>query len=342
MNAVLKAQTKPAQLLLLGVGGVGRAFLERMATLRPASLQLIGAANSRRAWQAKITENGGLGSDADTEVEALLARLHPGDVLVDASASDAVAAQHASWLARGIHVVTANKLGAGGPLSRWQAIAAAQRSGGACYGDAATVGAGLPLLRSLRSLQCGGDRIEALAGVLSGTLAWLFDGFDGRTAFSTRVQRAVAQGYAEPDPRCDLGGVDVLRKLLILSRACGVPLQEQDVRLVPVLAVDSVLDADVWGGIDTALAERAGDAMSHGEVLRFVARWDAAGARIGLESLALDDPLAGGRGCENRLSIRSSRYRDPPLLIAGPGAGTAVTAAALLDDALTASSAGAA
>ena len=126
----------------------------------------------------------------------------------------------------GKHVVTANKLGNGGDLARAQAIAEAGAVGSACYGDAATVGAGLPVLRTIRQLVAGGDRIHAIEGVLSGSLAWLFGRYDDGRPFSDLVREARALGFTEPDPRIDLSGDDVRRKLLILARAAGVACVE--------------------------------------------------------------------------------------------------------------------
>jgi homoserine dehydrogenase len=269
---------------------------------------------------------------------ALPAGFEPGDIVVDATASAELAAWHPRWLRQGLHVVSANKLGLGGPLLRQHDIRTLA-SDGRHYGDSATVGAGLPLLRTLRELRAGGDRIGAIVGVLSGTLAWLFDGYDGSEPFSQRVQAAVALGYAEPDPRVDLSGEDVRRKLLILARAAGYALEDVEVR------VDSLLTPDIEAaapsalaaalrGLDAPLAERAARSARDGKVLRYVARFDAAGARIGLEALPPDDPIALGRGCDNRVAIWSTRYRDRPLQIQGPGAGAEVTAAALVDDLL--------
>jgi homoserine dehydrogenase len=196
------------------------------------------------------------------------------------------------------------------------------------------------LLRTLRELQAGGDRIHAVAGVLSGSLAWLFNHYDGLRPFSKFVRAARDAGYTEPDPRDDLSGEDVRRKLLILSRAAGHALEADAVQvdsLVPdALAALAPGDVDAaLPSLDAPLRERYAAAYKNGEKLRFIARLQAGGlATVGLEALAADHPLAGGAGTDNRVAIWSDRYREQPLLIQGPGAGAGVTAAALLDDAL--------
>lgn len=333
----------PRRIALLGVGTVGRALLARLQAEPDPRRPLCLVANSRRRLHAPQGLDPAAAAAALADAPAhdgsglLLPQLQPGDIVVDASASAALAAWHPRWLRQGLHVVSANKLGLGGPLLRHHEIRALAGAG-LHYGDAATVGAGLPLLRSLRELRAGGDRIRAVAGVLSGTLAWLFDGYDGGAPFSQRVRAAVARGYAEPDPRVDLSGEDVRRKLLILARTAGFPLEHSEVQVESLLgdALRGAPDAAAVDGLlptlDAALATRARRAAQAGRVLRYVARLDEGGARVGLEALAVDDPLAGGGGCDNRLAIWSSRYDERPLVIQGPGAGAAVTAAALLDD----------
>lgn len=342
----------PARVALLGTGTVGRAVCARLAgwqgTPLGQRLSLVHAANSRVA----LGDPAGIAIEADalslrhaslpSSLEAAETALAGGGIriLIDATASEAVAARHAHWLANGIHVVTACKLGQGTGLARWHAIQAARRTGGTRYGDSATVGAGLPILRALRALQDGGDRIHAIAGVLSGSLAWLFNHYDGLRPFSGFVRQARDAGYTEPDPRDDLSGEDVRRKLLILARASGFPLEAAAVRvesLVPAAlaalpreALDAALPA-----LDAPLRERYANADKDGAKLRFVARLQADGcATVGLEALPSDHPLVGGGGTDNRVAIWSDRYRVQPLLIQAPGAGAEVTAAALLDDAL--------
>ncbi|WP_386262737.1 homoserine dehydrogenase, partial [Xanthomonas translucens] len=262
-----------------------------------------------------------------------------GDIVVDATASEAVAQRHAEWLARGVHVVTANKLGQGAALARAEQIHAARHAAGAHYGDSATVGAGLPLLSSLRALAAGGDHIHAVEGVLSGSMAWLLHRYDGSRAFSDCVREAAAAGYTEPDPREDLSGEDVRRKLLILARAAGLSLRAEQVQvdslLPPALAAAAPQEVDAaLSALDAPLAARLAQTRANGACLRFVGRFDAHGASVGLRELPLAHPLASGAGTDNRVAIHSDRYLQQPLLIQGPGAGAEVTAAALLDDVL--------
>jgi len=345
-------QSAPRRLALLGTGTVGSAFVARYQRLLASGAELprfASLANSRGARDCGIDPAGALHVAASLPRTSAacdfdIAALADGDVIVDATASDAVAANHAVWLARGVHVVTANKLGNGAELSRAQAITRARRESGARYGDSATVGAGLPLLRSLRELVAGGDRIHALEGVLSGSLAWLFDRFDGMRPFSGFVREARAAGYTEPDPRIDLSGEDVRRKLLILARAAGLPLEAHHVQVdslvTALLAAASMEDLDAQLPLlDAPLRARYQQAYRDGSRLRFIGHFDAGihgdcRASVGLRALPATHPLCGGSGTDNRVAIRSCRYHKQPLVIQGPGAGAEVTAAALLDDVL--------
>lgn len=343
-------QATAPRIALLGTGVVGSAFVERCERLRLAGVQVPAFAwlgNSRALAEGAVDPVAAL-----AEVRAAPPRegswapwveatgLQRGDVVVDATASDTVAGWHAEWLVRGVHVVTANKLGMGSELARAEGIVEAAAASGARYGDSATVGAGLPLLRSIRALVAGGDRIRGIEGVLSGSLAWLFGRFDGSQPFSSLVREASRLGYAEPDPRTDLSGEDVRRKLLILARAAGLPLQAEQVQVESLLpgalaaaAADRV--EALLPSLDAPLAARLKAAERKGDVLRFVGRVGAKGASARLEALPAAHPLASGGGTDNIVAISSCRYDSRPLLVGGPGAGAEVTAAALLDDVLS-------
>ncbi len=347
------SQPVPARIALLGTGNVGSAVLARLAGWEGNEfgnqLSLRYIANSRFGCQpASFADALTRALSPETAQANAASSLHDvtqtlGErgtrIVIDATASEAVAKHHAQWLAQGIHVVTACKLGQGTSLARWQEIQAARCAGGTIYGDSATVGAGLPLLRSIRALQNGGDRIHAIAGVLSGSLAWLFNHYDGLRPFSGFVRQARDAGYTEPDPRDDLSGEDVRRKLLILARASGVALESHEVdveSLVPgELAVLCAGDVDAaLPALDIPLRERYAAAHKRGERLRYIARLEHGKARVGLESLSVDHLLAAGAGTDNRVAIWSDRYRRQPLVIQGPGAGAEVTAAGLLHDVL--------
>jgi homoserine dehydrogenase len=340
------ASHSTAKVALLGTGTVGSAVIARLkawesnAFAERLSLQQV--ANSRSVsrrclndgqWR-EVPRNGFAAGDIVRALGTQGVR-----IVIDATASEEIAEHHALWLAQGVHVVTACKLGQGGDLSRWRTIRDAQRIGGTCYGDSATVGAGLPVLSSIRALRAGGDSIHTIAGVLSGSLAWLFHHYDGLRPFSGFVRQACDAGYTEPDPRDDLSGEDVRRKILILARAAGVELDSKDVDVESLVPPElawlpaSRLD-DGLPALDAPLRERYAAAYKRGEKLRFVARLEHGRARVGLECLPAEHPLVGGSGTDNRVAIWSDRYREQPLLIQGPGAGADVTAAALLDDAL--------
>ena len=348
--APTKASATPAiAIVLLGTGVVGGALLKLLNTPAAASLRLVGVANSRhqqsdpaslasRGLREQLNRHGDPRDNA-----ALLAVLDASGaaakVIVDASASTPLALRHAEWLARGYHVVTANKALAGGELTGWRALQSALVHGGR-YGDSATVGAGLPVLSTLRRLRSCGDTLLTLEGVFSGSLSWLFNHYDGSRPFSALLREARQLGYTEPDPRSDLSGEDVARKLLIIARNAGFSLgtDEVDVQsLVPeplrALHTESFLAR--LEELDAPLAKLHAAAKSHGCVLRFLARLNQRGrARVGLVKVPLSHPAARLYGTDNQFALTTTRYNTQPLVIQGPGAGPEVTAQALLGDVL--------
>lgn len=242
--------------------------------------------------------------------------------------------------AAGAHAVLANKDPLVGPQSQFDALRHSP-SGGSLRASA-TVGAGLPILAAIERATTSGDRLITLDARASGSLGFLCDRLSSGVSFDTAVRAAEAQGYTEPDPRQDLSGFDVARKLLILARVVGWQAELADVRvesLVPPGAEALSLDAFRAALPDYRdfLADRAQAARAGGRVLRYIGRVAEDGTlSAGLVDLSSDDPLARGAGPENVFRLRTTRYDAYPLTISGPGAGIAVTAGAVVADLLCA------
>jgi aspartokinase/homoserine dehydrogenase 1 len=209
----------------------------------------------------------------------------------------------------------------------------------------ATVGAGLPVINTLKDLVETGDDILKISGIFSGTLAYLFNVFDGSRAFSAIVRDANDRGYTEPDPRDDLSGTDVARKAVILAREAGLDLDLDDIQvesLVPdALAGASVEEfLDRLADFDAPMAERFSRADRNGLVLRYVAEIDLATRKavVDLKTFPRDHPFANISLTDNIVQFVTRRYRDNPLIIRGPGAGPDVTAAGIFADLLRLSS----
>ena len=274
-------------------------------------------------------------------VEHIDADYLPHAVIVDCTASDDIARYYPQWLAAGIHVVTPNKRANSAAQSFYEELREAQRSGRAHYLYEATVGAGLPIIQTLRDLRETGDDIRRIEGMFSGTLSYLFSTWDGSVPFSSIVRDAKANGYTEPDPRDDLSGMDVARKLIILGREMGLRLELGDIALTglvpPALSeCDTATFLERLPELDAPILERFAAARSRGRVLRYIAALDATtkSATVGLEEVAPTHPFANINPTDNVVRFITSRYDRNPLVVQGPGAGPAVTAGGVFADLL--------
>ncbi len=343
-------------LAVIGPGNVGAALLDQMQAALPRlrhqanlDLRLRALVTSSKTWHCEY--RGGedwrarMQAEPDTtDLSALGTHLldthMPHAVIIDCSASNAVAEHYPVWLAAGIHVITPNKQAGAGPLQRYVAIREARAHSAARFRYEATVGAGLPVISTLRDLLDTGDELIAIDGILSGTLAWLFNKFDGSKPFSELVREAHALGYTEPDPRDDLSGMDVARKLVILAREAGLSLSLSDVQvqgLVPEALCDADRDAFMAGlaALDAPIQAALDAARAKGCVLRHVARLERNGlAKVALQELPTDHAFAHLRLTDNCVQFTTHRYRDNPLVVQGPGAGPEVTAAGVFSDLL--------
>src|ERR1700691_2910996 len=280
---------------LIGPGSVGRVLLAQISTqierLRALNLDLRvrSIASSKRMlleetaidltrWAERLAE-AGEPPDLDKFANHVQADYIPHSVIVDCTASAEVGKSYTAWLTRGIHVVTPNKKANSGTLPDYRALQEAARAAGTHYLYEATVGAGLPVIHTLRDLRETGDEITRIEGIFSGTLAYLFNVFDGSESFSSIVGTAKAKGYTEPDPRDDLSGMDVARKLIILGREMGLTLEMADVRvegLVPKVLENCSVDEFMarLPEFDATMAATLADAREKNQVLRYVGRID--------------------------------------------------------------------
>ncbi len=346
-----------ARIYVAGPGRVGSALLKQIAGCRDVlarergiTLVLAGVASSRRAaidpagidpagWREALqTADRG----PDGLVEAAQADGHPLRIFVDCTASPALPEAYPGLLDAGVSVVTANKHGPAGPAGpRIRALLNRHGPGvrrrGRLYAET-TVGAGLPVLRTVESLVATGDRIRRIEGVLSGTLSYVFGRLDAGVKFSAALREAHERGYTEADPREDLWGADVVRKLVILVREAGHDLDADEVAAEPVLAGPGWEKLDPEGfwealpAADEAFGERLGDAAARGRTLVYLARWEDGKATVAVEEVPPEHPCAGLRGVDNAVVLTTDRYDETPLVIRGPGAGPEVTAAGVFAD----------
>ncbi len=341
---------------LVGPGLVGKTFLAQLAEQAPilrerlkVDLRLRAVASSQRMVLAETAmspaealerlETDGVPLDPAALAAHVRAPHLPHAVMIDCTASEAVAEQYAGWLAAGLHVVTPNKRAGAGPLARYRALRAEEGRGRHWLYEA-TVGAGLPVIGTLRDLVRTGDRVKQIEGVLSGTLSYVFNTWDGSQPFSEVVRKAQALGYTEPDPRDDLSGTDVARKLVILAREMGVELELERVAvesLVPTALASLEASAFVDGlrAFDGEMSARFEAAKARGEVLRYVGVAGATvRAKVALLAYPESHPFARLSATDNVFAFTTERYAQQPLLVQGPGAGPAVTAGGVFADLL--------
>ncbi|HSW29781.1 MAG TPA: bifunctional aspartate kinase/homoserine dehydrogenase I [Longimicrobiales bacterium] len=340
-----------AHIYLAGVGNVGGELIRQMSAVAdaprdcgPATLRLAGVADSKRsattvaglAWEGWGSALAEAEADAHALVDAAL--LDPAEVriFVDCSANDTLPESYPALLAAGASVVAANKKGFAGS---WAAWAERRRGPLARSYIEATVGAGLPILRTVEDLVRTGDRVLHAQCVLSGTMAYLFSQvMDGRL-FSDALAEARTLGYTEPDPRDDLSGLDVLRKLVILSREIGWTVEPGDVTVHPVLPGEGweALSVDAFLArlpeVDAHFEElRRAAAAEHGR-LCFLAEAEEGHASVAVRVVGPGHPCHSLAGTDNLVALRTERYSSP-LVIRGPGAGRTVTASGVLADIL--------
>ena len=346
----------PTDVVLLGYGRIGRALAPLIARHNAGRLRVVGvidrsgfvfepeglaprrlaAVGAAKARGKPIAQFAGGRAGGATDAVAFMAQHALGDpILVDITADDTTGTLMAA-LAAGMHVVLANKRPLTGRRREYDALAGAAAAHGRRLLHEATVGAGLPIIDTVHKLVESGDRVLRIEGCPSGTLGYLFSELGRGRRFSEALRGAVANGYAEPDPRVDLSGLDVARKALILGRLLGFTGELSDVAvesLVPSGAARLPLAEflERLEEYDAAWTRRA-EAVGNTGVLRYRAIVTKRSIRVGIVTAAGSSPMASLAGTDNQFIFTTRRYREHPLVITGPGAGPAVTAGGILND----------
>ena len=348
------SENKVLNIFICGVGTVGAQLIEQIqqqqsTLLREQHLQLnvVGIANSRGyIFNAEgidlTTYREQLASNLITSSPNSLIASLPNSVFVDCTASADVADSYLSLLENNISVVTANKIAASSAYSHYQLLKQTALNRGVKFLFETNVGAGLPIINTINDLRNSGDKILRIEAVLSGTLNFIFNEIAADVPFSETIRRAKEQGYSEPDPRIDLSGKDVIRKLVILAREAGYPVEQEDVEKHLFVPEDYFQGSvnDFWKRLpelDADFEARRQDLEKNGLRWRFVATMEEGKTRVSLETVDATHPFYPLEGSNNIILLTTERYHDYPMMIRGYGAGAGVTAAGVFANIMQAS-----
>jgi aspartokinase/homoserine dehydrogenase 1 len=339
----------------LGTGNIGKTLFNQLQSHRNflhenngIQVKIAGISNTRKMvfddnglslenWQETLET-----STETAELELFVARMKemnlPNAVFIDNTASPKPIAFYEEIFKSNISIVTCNKIGSSGSYEQYRKFKDAARSHGVDFYYETNVGAGLPIIQTLRNLMLSGDRIIKIEAILSGTISFIFNNFKGDANFHDVVKTAQEKGYTEPDPRDDLSGMDFMRKMLILARDAGYPLEASDVKLenmLPKAAIDAGTVAEFYEALQAEDAYFNGiktAAESNGKVLRYIGKLENGEVSISLQQVDAGHAFYSLSGSDNVISFTTERYKERPLVVKGPGAGAEVTAAGVFAD----------
>jgi aspartokinase/homoserine dehydrogenase 1 len=354
-----QTEVRALNLFMVGVGLIGKELLNQIQQQnkfflneRFLKINLVGLSNSKRMsfnldgielenWEKEL-EN----STQEADISEFLQQIRdfnlPNSVFVDNTSSEDIAKRYPEILRMKVSIATPNKKANSSQFSEYQKLQTLALNNNVKYGYETTVGAGLPVIKTLQDIVMSGDRIERIEGVLSGTLSYLFNTYDGTKPFSQLVQEAKAMGFTEPDPRDDLNGMDVARKILILAREAGNEVEMDEISLEKFLP-DACFAPETVEGFFEELEKADGEmlkqfnkAKADGKALRYIASWEqnSKTAKVELKSVDSSHPFYALQGGDNIIAFTTARYKTRPMVIKGPGAGAEVTAAGVFADIL--------
>lgn len=354
-NIFFQSEARVLNLYLVGTGLIGKTLLKQIFDqseyLRSEKLLkvcVVGMSNTKKMlldpkgvslddWRERLLTEG-----VTTSLSAFVEKIKdynlPNSVFIDCTSDKDIVQFYESLLDANISVVTPNKVANSGPYAEYRRLQRTALNRGVKFLYETNVGAGLPIINTVQGLMTSGDRFLKIEAILSGTLSYIFNTFKSGISFADVVREAKEKGYTEPDPRDDLNGQDVARKILILAREAGFPLEPEDVTITNLLP-ESCLSAPTIAAFFDEL-ERNNDyfenllneAEANNEKLRFVASFENNKASIGLRQVGVDHPFYQLTGADNIVSFTTERYKDRPLVIKGPGAGAEVTASGVFAD----------
>jgi aspartokinase/homoserine dehydrogenase 1 len=350
------SRTKTVNVWIIGTGLIGSTLLKQLAaeqsSLRDSvglDLQLRGVANSRQMLLSSVTGpalpfSAAIPGDsqafsANEFFEHILRANLPNSVFVDCTASDSIPMQYPNLLKHSIPVVTPNKRGFSSSMEFYRTLRTASAARRTPILHETSVGAALPILGTLSDQIRSGDKIRSIEAVLSGTLSFIFNALGNGVSFSSAVRDAKERGYTEPDPRDDLSGMDVARKVLILARDAGISLELSDVTIEPILPPEALNWSlsefmEKLSSLDPYFGVKVEEASKLHHRLFFSAFIDCEkrAASIGIRSVGPEHPFSALKGADNIVAFTSNRYSEQPLVIKGPGAGAELTASGVFAD----------
>jgi len=354
-DAFFSELKKRLHVFCLGTGNIGKTLMSQLHQQMPylaqnndLEVKVMGISNTRQMllttegldlanWTNSLEEFSEK-ADLSVFIKRMKAMNLPNCVFVDNTASAEPVEHYEQILKSSISVVTCNKIGNSAEYSQYMAFKSAARHSGVDFFYETNVGAGLPIIKTLKDLMLSGDKVARIEAILSGTISYIFNNFTGDRKFHEVVKEAQEKGFTEPDPRDDLNGKDFMRKMLILARDGGYAMEASDIsieNMLPASCMAASTVADFYAELENNAAyfeNLKQQAAAAGKVLRYIGKLENGKAEITLQMVDENHPFFMLSGSDNIISFTTDRYRIRPLVVKGPGAGAEVTAAGVFAD----------